>query len=198
MPSAPLPPFIAPVPLPKAVRLLNHGPTVLVSARSGGRQNVMAAAWACVLDFDKLSVVIDKGAATRALIEESGHFVIQVPTAAQAPLVRWLGTHSLHADAQKIAHSGARLFDLPGCPAPLVAGCSSWLACRVLPEKRNELLYDLFMGEITAAWADERAFRQGRWQFESAPEWRSLHYVAGGQFYATGASIQTEPVDDSD
>ena len=78
MPSAPLPPFIAPVPLPKAVRLLNHGPTVLVSARSGGRQNVMAAAWACVLDFDKLSVVIDKGAATRALIEESGHFVIQV------------------------------------------------------------------------------------------------------------------------
>ena len=165
MPSAPLPPFIALVPLPKAVRLLNHGPTVLVSARSGGRQNVMAAAWACVLDFDKLSVVIDKGAATRALIEESGHFVIQVPTAAQAPLV---------------------------------AGCSAWLACRVLPEKRNELLYDLFMGEITAAWADERAFRQGRWQFESAPEWRSLHYVAGGQFYATGASIQTEPVDDSD
>ena len=45
---------------------------------------------------------------------------------------------------------------------------------------------------------DERAFRQGRWQFESAPEWRSLHYVTGGQFYATGASIQTEPVDDSD
>ena len=79
-----------------------------------------------------------------------------------------------------------------------MAGCSAWLACRVLPEKRNELLYDLFMGEITAAWADERAFRQGRWQFESAPEWRSLHYVAGGQFYATGASIQTEPVDDSD
>ena len=31
--------------LDKAFRLLNHGPTVLVSARHGGVSNVMAAAW---------------------------------------------------------------------------------------------------------------------------------------------------------
>ncbi len=61
MPTTSASSFIAPVALPKATRLLNHGPTVLVSARDGGTQNVMAAAWACVLDFDKLSVVIAKG-----------------------------------------------------------------------------------------------------------------------------------------
>ena len=33
------------VPLPKAYRLLNHGPTVLVSSAHAGRRNVMAAAW---------------------------------------------------------------------------------------------------------------------------------------------------------
>ena len=35
---------IAPVELKKAYRLLNHGPTVLVSARHDGVDNVMAAA----------------------------------------------------------------------------------------------------------------------------------------------------------
>lgn len=72
---------VAPVPLEKAYRLLNHGPTVLVSARHGGVDNVMAAAWACALDYSppKLTVVLDKIAKTRELVEKSGTFVIQVP-----------------------------------------------------------------------------------------------------------------------
>ncbi len=41
-----------PVPLSKAYRLLNHGPTVLVSAAHDGQRNIMAAAWAMPLDFD--------------------------------------------------------------------------------------------------------------------------------------------------
>ena len=49
------------VPLSKAYRLLNHGPTVLVSAAHDGQRNIMAAAWAMPLDFDppKIAVVID-------------------------------------------------------------------------------------------------------------------------------------------
>ena len=43
--------YISPVDLQKAYRLINHGPTVLVSARHAGVDNVMAAAWACALDF---------------------------------------------------------------------------------------------------------------------------------------------------
>jgi len=50
-----------PVDLSKAYRLLNHGPTVLVAA-SGGKRNIMAAAWAMPLDFSppKVAVVLDK------------------------------------------------------------------------------------------------------------------------------------------
>ena len=78
----------APVPLSKAFRLINHGPAVLVSARHQGVSNVMAAAWACALDYapPKLTVVLDKAARTRELIEKSGYFVIQIPTAAQIEL----------------------------------------------------------------------------------------------------------------
>lgn len=44
---------IAAVPLDKAYRLINHGPTILVSAQHNGVQNVMAASWACALDFSR-------------------------------------------------------------------------------------------------------------------------------------------------
>jgi hypothetical protein len=37
------------VALPKAYRLLNHGPTMLVSAAHAGPRNVMSAAWATPL-----------------------------------------------------------------------------------------------------------------------------------------------------
>mgnify|MGYP001756795647 FL=1 len=59
-----------PVPLEKASRLLNHGPTVLVGSAHAGRVNVMAAAWAMPLDFTppKMAVVIDKATLTLSLI----------------------------------------------------------------------------------------------------------------------------------
>ena len=91
MPSTPFTPpspHFLPVPLDKAYRLLNHGPTVLVSAEHAGQHNVMAAAWCCALDFapPKLTVVLDKATRTRELLEDSGRFVIQVPTVAQLRL----------------------------------------------------------------------------------------------------------------
>ncbi len=187
---------ILPVDLPKSYRLLNHGPTVLVSARHGGVQNVMAAAWACVLDYapvPKLTVVIDKATATRELVEQAGEFVIQVPTVAQAQLTNDVGTWSLKDTPDKLAKAGVKLFEMDGFDLPFVEGCSAWLACKLIPEPHNQKTYDLFIGEIVAAWADDRVFQNGHWMFETAgPEWRSLHHVAGGHFYAIGEAIATE------
>jgi len=59
------------VDLAKCYRLLNHGPTVLVTSCFDGKHNVMAAAWAMPLDFDppKILVVIDKTTYSRQLID---------------------------------------------------------------------------------------------------------------------------------
>ncbi|OXI88317.1 flavin reductase [Burkholderia sp. AU33423] len=187
---------IAPVELKKAYRLLNHGPTVLVSARHDGVDNVMAAAWACALDFlpPKLTVVLDKTAKTRELVERSGTFVIQVPTAAQLRLTHAVGSHSLVERPDKLREAGVTLFDVEGHDLPFVAGCSGWLACRLIPEPHNQQTYDLFIGEVVAAWSDTRVFRDGHWYFESAdPALRSLHYIAGGNFYAIGESLHVDP-----
>jgi hypothetical protein len=40
---------------------------------------------------------------------------------------------------------------------------------------------------VLAAWADDRVFRNGHWEFDGAdPQRRSLHYIAGGTFYTIG------------
>ena len=180
------------VPLEKAYRLINHGPAILVSARHDGVDDVMAASWACALDFapPKLTVVLDKATRTRVLVESSGRFVIQVPTAAQLQLTHIVGTHSLSDMPDKLARAGVQLFEFDGHDQPFVAGCSAWLACRLVPEPHNQNAYDLFIGEVVAAWADTRVFRDGHWHFQDAdPSLRSLHYIAGGQFYAIGESL---------
>lgn len=186
---------IAAVPLDKAYRLINHGPTILVSARHAGVQNVMAASWACALDFapPKLTVVLDKSVKTRELVEHSGVFVIQVPTVAQIELTSKVGSLSLNTDPNKLGDSGVELFAIEGHDQPFVAGCSAWLACKLIPEPHNQTAYDLFIGEVVGAWADTRVFSDGHWHFETAdPAWRSLHYIAGGHYYATGEALDID------
>lgn len=183
---------IKPVELAKAYRLLNHGPTVLVSASCGGVQNVMSAAWSCALDFapPKVTVVLDKATATRPLVEQSGYFVLQVPNMAQLQLTYDVGHTSAVDKPDKLAKAGVQLFKVEGYDVPLVVGSSAWLICKVLPEPRNEQVYDLFIGEVVAAYADDRVFQNGHWAFENAdPQWRSLHYIAGGNFYAIGEAV---------
>lgn len=188
------PEHFSPVPLDKCYRMMNHGPTVLVSARYQGADNVMAAAWACVLDFGeapKVTVVLDKATRTRELVEARGRFALQLPCVAQAKLTVAVGTHSAKEVSDKLSRFGVRLFDAPGHDIPLVEGCVGWLVCRLLPESHNQQTYDLFIGQVEAAWADERVFRNGRWHFDEAPDHlRTLHHVAGGQFIVAGNTVQ--------
>ena len=186
-------PHFTPVPLEKSSRLMNHGSNVLVSAQHAGAQNAMAAAWACVLDYGqstKVSVVLDKSTFTRGLVEASGFFALQLPTMAMAKLTHALGSESAHDVPNKLEKLGAKTFSAPGFELPLVEGCVAWLACKLMPELHNQKTYDLFIGEVVGAWADERVFHEGRWDFEKAPqELRTIHHVAGGNFFVTGEVV---------
>ncbi len=189
-----LPQHCTPVPLATSYRLMNHGPTVLVSAALGSEVNVMAAAWACVLDYGqstKVTVVLDKSTRTRELVEHSGHFALQLPTQAMATLTKGVGSDSAKDVPDKLAKHGVTTFTAPGTNTPLVNGCIAWLACRLIPEPHNQQTYDLFIGEVTHAWADERVFRDGHWHFDEAPDaLRTIHHVAGGEFLATGKVVR--------
>jgi flavin reductase (DIM6/NTAB) family NADH-FMN oxidoreductase RutF len=141
------------------------------------------------LDFSpaKVAVVIDARSYTRELIEASGRFTLNIPAQAIASQVLAAGGSS-GRDGDKFASAGIGILAGGGGGVPLIDGCVAWLECRVLPEATNQQRYDLFLGEVEAAWADPRAFRDGRWDFAD-DTWRTLHYIAGGQFFVTGPTL---------
>jgi flavin reductase (DIM6/NTAB) family NADH-FMN oxidoreductase RutF len=118
--------------------------------------------------------------------------MLALPTQAQAALTSALGGVSGRA-VDKEAKLGLRYLDADPAAAkspPRVAGCAGWLQCRVIREPHIEQTYDLFLGEVLAAWADPRVFSDGRWHFEGHDDLRTLHHVAGGAYFTPGDKVQ--------
>lgn len=176
-------------PLKRAWKLLNHGPTTLVSAAHGGKRNVMAAAWVMPIDFEppKVAAVIAGDTYTRELIEASGEFVLNVPPRSMADVTYAVGSET-GRDVDKFTKHGLAVAPAAKVLAPLVEGCVAWLECRVLPHPDLARDYDLFLAEVVAAWADDQAFRDGEWRF-ARDDLRTLHHVTKGAFFVTGERI---------
>lgn len=68
------------VELQYASRLLNHGPTIMITSydAQSGRRNVMSAAWSMPVEFapPRVAIVVDKSTWTREIIERNGAFGI--------------------------------------------------------------------------------------------------------------------------
>lgn len=178
------------VPLAKAYLLLNHGPSTIVTSEHDGVANVMAAAWVMPLDFDppKLLLVLDRNTWSRHLVEGAGAFVIQLPSRLQAELTLAVGS-SNGGEMNKFEQLDIRTSRARHIEAPIVEGCVAYLECKVISEPNNQDKYDLFIAEVVAAYADERAFSNGRWHFPN-DDLRTIHYQAGGAFFATGEAFQ--------
>ena len=184
-----------PVELRHASRLVNHGPTVLVSTRHGERRNVMAAAWSMPVEFTppRIAVVIDKSTYTRELVLASGMLALNLPCAALADVTYTVGTLSGRDDgaADKFERLGIPHFDGPELGLPLVAGCVAWMECKVLREPQVEAAYDTFFVEVVSAQADTRVFANGRWAFtDQNAALHTLHHLGAGAFAQAGSVVQ--------
>jgi flavin reductase (DIM6/NTAB) family NADH-FMN oxidoreductase RutF len=183
------------VSLEHASRLINHGPTILVTSRSrdGSKNNVMAAAWSMPVEFTppRIAVVIDKRTFSRELIESSGVFGICIPGAGAADMTYAVGSVS-GREIDKFAqyHIPALTGSVLGLPL-IEQGCVAWLECRLIPELHTQDAYDTCFGEVVAAAADSRVFHQGRWGFSAAhPDLHTIHHLGAGAFVRAGAVIQ--------
>ena len=174
------------VALEKSYRLLNHGPVTLVTFEHEGAGNVMAASWVMPLDFDppKLLLVLDSNTWSRELLEASGTLVINLPARQHAELTLAVGSCS-GRERDKFARFGITPGRARVVQAPIVPDCLAYLECRVIEEPGVQQRHDLFVAEVVAAYADERAFSNGRWHFPD-DDLRTLHYSSGGTFYPTG------------
>lgn len=184
-----------PVALQHASRLVNHGPTVLVTSAANGRRNIMAAAWSMPVEFTppRIAVVIDKKTFTRELVMASGAFGLCVPGALLIDVTWAVGQESgrglAPADGDKFVRHGLAPLAGPVLGLPLVeAGCSAWLECRLIREPHVEDAYDTCVGEVVAAAADPRIFANGRWDFRpDNAELQTIHHLGAGNFVQGGS-----------
>lgn len=185
--------FFKPVALEHASRLINHGPTVLVTSAHAGRRNIMAAAWSMPVEFTppRVAVVIDKRTYTRELVAASGAFALCLPGPALADLCYAVGSES-GRDIDKFARHRieSRTSPVLGLPV-LETGCAAWLECRLIPEPHAEDAYDTCFAAVVAAAADERIFSGGRWSFrDDNTQLQTIHHLGAGRFVRAGGVIQ--------
>ena len=188
-----------PVPLEYATRLTNHGPTIMVTSRSkdGKQRNVMTAAWSTLVEFDppRLVVVINKGAYTRSLLEESGVFAVCIPSVSFIDQVYAAGSVS-GREMDKFLRFNIETVQSPELDIPVIEkGCVAWLECRLLPEPGPQERYDTCFGEVVSAAADARIFRDGLWNFTKENRaLHTIHHLGGGNFVVSGEMIHAREI----
>ena len=187
----------APVELAHASRMLNHGPTVIVSTISDGRRNLMAAAWSMPVEFTppRIAVVIDKSTYTREQLMHTGTLALNIPCRALADLTFTVGSVSGRDDPMpaedKFTRYGIAAFDGPVLGLPLVEGCIGWLECKVIDEPHTEQAYDTFFVEVVSAQSDTRVFANGRWSLrEDNRDLHTLHHLGAGLFALAADTVQ--------
>ncbi|KQP21791.1 flavin reductase family protein [Pseudorhodoferax sp. Leaf267] len=189
-------PHFQPVALHHASRLINHGPTVLVTSAHGAARNIMAAAWSMPVEFTppRIAVVIDKQTWTRELVMASGAFGLCVPGAALTDLTYAVGSASGRA-GDKFAQHGLTPTRGPVLGVPLLEdGCAAWLECRLIPEPHTERAYDTCFAEVVAAAADARIFADGHWSFrEDNAALQTIHHLGAGNFVRAGGMWRAQP-----
>ena len=138
------------VELQYASRLLNHGPTILITSYDApsDRRNVMAAAWSMPVEFapPRVAIVVDKSTWTREIIERNGTFGIVVPGVAAASWTYAVGSVS-GRDEDKFNAWGIPVVTGPELGLPLIEEkCLAWMECRLLPATAAQTQYDTCSG----------------------------------------------------
>ncbi|HDN1317185.1 TPA: flavin reductase family protein [Escherichia coli] len=114
-----------PIELHHASRLLNHGPTVLITSfdEQSQRRNIMAAAWSMPVEFEppRVAIVVDKSTWTRELIERNGKFGIVIPGVAATNWTWAVGSVS-GREEDKFNCYGIPVMKGPVLGLPLVEG----------------------------------------------------------------------------
>lgn len=131
-------------------------PAVLVTVASGdGRDNIITLAWVGTVNSDPpmISISVRPSRYSHLFLEETGQFVVNLPT---ADMVRELDLCGMVSgrDEDKFSLCGFKREAAAKVKAPLIDRCPVNIECLV----RNRMSlgsHDLFIGEVVAVHVDE-------------------------------------------
>lgn len=147
--------------LPLACWLLYPRNTVLVSCVSKtGRANIITLSWSMPVSHDPqiVAVSIAPKRYSHRLIEETGEFVVNIPTMAIVRQVLYCGSIS-GRKRDKFRDTGLTPLPAKKVRAPLIKECIAHLECKLSQQIRAGD-HTLFIGEVVAACVNEGAFAE--------------------------------------
>jgi flavin reductase (DIM6/NTAB) family NADH-FMN oxidoreductase RutF len=169
------------VPLDSFSRILHPYNTVLITASSKGKSNVMAAAWIMPVSINPpiLAMSIKAERYTFKLIDESGFFAVNIPSFENEKQVLICGrTSGKDIDKFKLA----KFTTEPGrcIDVPVIKECIAHIECRVINTyKLGDHI--LVVGEVCAAYAGKEVFGK----MYKLDKHRPLLHLGGDTFTTT-------------
>jgi flavin reductase (DIM6/NTAB) family NADH-FMN oxidoreductase RutF len=168
------------IPITNANRLINHGPTVLITSKLGEKMNVMTAAWQMPVSFKPMLIAVSIGHErfSHKLISESREFVVNIPHLGIIQEVFCCGTHS-GRDTDKFKVCKLTPLKAQKVNAPIIKECIGNIECR-LYSHHEAGDHTIFIGEVVAASVKEGIF-DGHLRVD-LDQAKTLHHLGGKVF----------------
>lgn len=171
----------------RANRLINHGPTVLVTSKYQEKTNIMTAAWCMPASHKPPMVAVSIGLTrfSHELILKAREFGINVPNRTLLRQMWCCGTRS-GKTKDKFALCGLTPVAGKHIEAPLIGECLGAIECRL---ESNPIAGDhsIMVGKVLAAWTKPRLF-DDRLRVEEE-EAQTLHHLGGKDFCLPGKIV---------
>lgn len=169
------------IPLNEATRIINHGPVVLVSSVSGNRRGLTPVAWTMPVDKSPPTILLEicEDHFIYDCIMKTGDFVVNIPSRSMAKIVTGCGACS-GRDKDKFLEFGLETTKSSKVVSPGVKGSLAFLECELVRDSYLLDKYNLVMGMVKYAEAEEEAF-SGHWLFEKE-EFLTLHHLGNNIF----------------
>ena len=168
---------------------LYPSPAVLVSCgRRGEKPNLLTVAWCGNVNSDPpmLSISVRPSRHSYSIIEETGEFVVNIPTGAIARAVDYCGVAS-GREIDKFAVAGLTPVPAAQVACPLVAECPINIECKV----RHRLplgTHVMYVAEVVAVAASRSLLDdEGRFRLDRV----DLLFYAHGAYFTPGKKVGT-------
>jgi flavin reductase (DIM6/NTAB) family NADH-FMN oxidoreductase RutF len=168
------------IPITNANRLINHGPTVLITSGLGEKINVMTAAWQMPVSFKPMlvAIAIGHGRFSHEIILESCEFIINIPHLKMVKEVLCCGTHS-GRDTDKFKVCRLTPVKAQKVGAPLIKECIGNIECKLYSQHKAGD-HTIFVGEVVAASVKGGIFND--YLKVDLDEAKTLHHLGGKVF----------------
>ncbi len=174
--------------LAEGQRLINSGPTIIVTCGSIDKPNAITLAWSMVVSKTPplIAISIAPERYSHKLISENKEFVINVPASSQLDVVMVCGTRS-GRNYDKFSHPGLTATAAESVQTVAISECPGRLEC-ALVNSISAGDHTIFIGEVKAAFAEEAFFSEHLLLGDSNN--RTLHHL-GGIYFAVATDVIT-------